>query len=78
MFPGLGRQDDRRGGTTPFAKMTKSIADVEMMAHGGTVLEIEDAIGKWARGSRARSMPAASPRETEMRHVRARRPATSG
>ena len=41
MFPGLGRQDARAAATAPFAKMTQAIAEVEMMAHGGSVLEIE-------------------------------------
>ena len=48
MFPGLGRQDARRGSTTPFSKMTKEIAEVEMMAHGGSVLEVRKTAGKWA------------------------------
>ena len=48
MFPGLGRQDARRGSTTPFSKMTKDIAEVEMMAHGGSVLEVRRTAGKWA------------------------------
>jgi len=48
MFPGLGRQDARRGSTTPFSKMTKAIAEVEMMAHGGSVLEVRRSGGKWA------------------------------
>ena len=48
MFPGLGRQDARRGSTTPFSKMTKEIAEVEMMAHGGSVLEVKRTAGKWA------------------------------
>ena len=47
MFPGLGRQDARRGSTTPFSKMTKEIAEVEMMAHGGSVLEVRKNGGKW-------------------------------
>src|SRR5262245_18773501 len=47
MFPGLGRQDARRGSTTPFAKMTRAIAEVEMMAHGGSVLEVRKAGAKW-------------------------------
>jgi secreted PhoX family phosphatase len=47
MFPGLGRQDARRGSTTPFSKMTKDIAEVEMMAHGGSVLEVRKTAGKW-------------------------------
>ena len=48
MFPGLGRQDARRGGPAAFAKMTQAIAEVEMMAHGGSVLEIKRTHGKWA------------------------------
>jgi uncharacterized protein len=51
MFPGMGRQDvrDPRVTTPPFAKMTKDIAEVEMMAHGGTVLEVaRGPDGKWA------------------------------
>ena len=44
MFPGLGRQD-KQG----FAGMTKELVDIEMAAHGGTVVEIaRDAGGKWA------------------------------
>jgi secreted PhoX family phosphatase len=47
MFPGLGRQDSRRGSTTPFSKMTREIAEVEMMAHGGTVVGVRRTAGKW-------------------------------
>ncbi len=42
MFPGLGRQD--RAG---FEDMTKEIVDIEMAAHGGTVVEIEQVDGEW-------------------------------
>ena len=43
MFPGVGRQD--RDG---FAKMTKDLVDIEMAAHGGTVVEIARGTdGKW-------------------------------
>jgi len=66
MFPGLGRQDARRGSTTPFSKMTKEIAEVEMMAHGGTVLEVRKTAGKWevvANSQYARRITA----ETQMR-----------
>ncbi len=46
MFPQLpGRQDLRN---VRFANMTKELADIEMMAHGGTVLEIRKTNGKWA------------------------------
>jgi len=44
MFPGLGRQD-----RADFEAMTKDLVDIEMAAHGGSVVEIargED--GKWA------------------------------
>jgi hypothetical protein len=44
MFPGVGLQD----GAAKFAKMTKELADIEMMAHGGSVLEIRKTNGKWA------------------------------
>ncbi len=43
MFPGggaLGRKNE-------FAGMTKTLVDIEMMAHGGTLLEIEKVDGKW-------------------------------
>jgi hypothetical protein len=61
MFPGLGMQD----GKAAFAKMTKELADIEMMAHGGSVLEIRKTGGKWTvvEGSKyARRITA----ETEM------------
>jgi len=44
MFPGLGRQD-----RADFEGMTKALVDVEMAAHGGSVVEIaRGADGKWA------------------------------
>ncbi|MEP3244285.1 MAG: PhoX family phosphatase [Sneathiella sp.] len=43
MFPGLGRQDKAK-----YAGMTKDIADIEMAAHGGTVVEIKKSGGKWS------------------------------
>lgn len=44
MFPGLGRQD--RSG---FEGMTKDLVDIEMAAHGGTVVEIvKGSDGKWS------------------------------
>jgi secreted PhoX family phosphatase len=44
MFPGLGRQD-----RADFAGMTPELIDIEMAAHGGTVVEIaKGANGKWA------------------------------
>ncbi|MEP1767720.1 MAG: PhoX family phosphatase [Sulfitobacter sp.] len=43
MFPGLGRQD--RAG---FVGMTPELIDIEMAAHGGTVVEIEkETTGEW-------------------------------
>ena len=45
MFPGLGRQDRGVG----FAGMTKALVDIEMAAHGGTVVEISrDGEGQWS------------------------------
>ncbi|MBD3662879.1 PhoX family phosphatase [Sulfitobacter sp. TSTF-M16] len=44
MFPGLGRQD--RAG---FEGMTQELVDIEMAAHGGTVVEIARGVdGQWA------------------------------
>tara|TARA_B110000879_G_C10815690_1_gene372101 strand:- start:369 stop:545 length:177 start_codon:yes stop_codon:yes gene_type:complete len=43
MFPGLGRQD-----SADFAGMTPELIDIEMAAHGGTVVEIEkETTGAW-------------------------------
>ena len=44
MFPGVGRQDTDAN----FAKMTAELVAVEMMAHGGSVIEIKRENGKWA------------------------------
>ncbi|MEP4194646.1 MAG: PhoX family phosphatase [Aliishimia sp.] len=44
MFAGLGRQD-----RADFKDMTKDLVDIEMAAHGGTVVEIaQGSDGKWA------------------------------
>lgn len=44
MFPGIGRQD-KNG----FADMTRERVEIEMAAHGGTVIEVaRGANGKWA------------------------------
>lgn len=42
MFPGLGRQDK-----DDFPDMTQELVDIEMMAHGGAVVEIQKVDGKW-------------------------------
>ncbi|MGZ8390623.1 MAG: PhoX family protein, partial [Rhodoplanes sp.] len=63
MFPGLGRQDLRPVG---FEGMTQDLVDIEMAAHGGSVLEIKHENGKWrvADGSRyARRLDATTPME---------------
>jgi uncharacterized protein len=44
MFPGLGRQDQAK----KFESMTKELVGIEMMAHGGSVLEVKKTNGKWA------------------------------
>jgi hypothetical protein len=44
MFPGLGRQDRRE---VSFAGMTKELVDIEMAAHGGSVLEIMRGRSGW-------------------------------
>lgn len=41
MFPGVGKQDRK------FDKMTQELADIEMAAHGGSVIEIRKEAGKW-------------------------------
>jgi uncharacterized protein len=48
MFPDLpGRQDMGRSYGANFAQMNKGLADIEMMAHGGSVLELRKVSGKW-------------------------------
>ena len=48
MFPELpGRQDMSRPSGHNFKHMTKQLADIEMMAHGGSVIEIRKVSGKW-------------------------------
>jgi secreted PhoX family phosphatase len=44
MFPGVGVQD---AADANFAKMTKALVDIEMAAHGGSVVEIRRAAGGW-------------------------------
>ncbi len=42
MFPGLGRQDK-----IDFVGMTEELVNIEMSAHGGSVVEVEKTGGKW-------------------------------
>ncbi|SFU84840.1 hypothetical protein SAMN02799631_02655 [Methylobacterium sp. 174MFSha1.1] len=43
MFPGLGRQD----GKAAFAGMSRDLVDIEMAAHGGSVIEVKREGGRW-------------------------------
>ncbi|WP_298836888.1 PhoX family phosphatase [uncultured Roseobacter sp.] len=62
MFPGLGRQD--RAG---FEGMTKELVDIEMAAHGGSVVEIAQGDdGKWALVRDSRYNRRITPHSTEM------------
>jgi uncharacterized protein len=48
MFPDLpGRQDMGRSYGTNFKQMTQKHAEIEMMAHGGSVIEVRKVAGKW-------------------------------
>lgn len=48
MFPGLGRQDQplAKGGKS-FFNMTEALVDIELAAHGGTVIEVRREGGTW-------------------------------
>lgn len=62
MFPGLGRQDN-----ADFAGMTKELIDIEMAAHGGTVVEIAQGDdGKWALVRDSKYNRRITPLNTEM------------
>ena len=45
MFPGMGGPQDEK--EAMFAKMTKDLADIEMAAHGGSIIEVRKADGRW-------------------------------
>ena len=62
MFPGIGRQDK-----VAYADMTKELVDIEMAAHGGTVVEIaRGGDGKWALVRDSRYNRRITPLNTEM------------
>jgi uncharacterized protein len=44
MFPGVGRQDTK---AAAFAAMTRALVDIEMAAHGGSVIEVRREADKW-------------------------------
>ena len=64
MFPGIDRQDLSE---FFFADMTKDMVDVEMAAHGGSVIEIRKTDGKWQVVPNSRYARRISARSTEMR-----------
>ena len=45
MFPGIGA--DQQNKTENFSKITEQLAEIEMAAHGGAVLEVRRENGKW-------------------------------
>ena len=62
MFPKLGRQD-----TQDFAGMTKELVDIEMAAHGGSVVEIaRNNAGKWEMVRDSKYNRRITPLDTEM------------
>ncbi|UEM22999.1 PhoX family phosphatase [Skermanella mucosa] len=44
MFPGVGVEQQE----AKFTAMTKDLAEIEMAAHGGTIIEVKKTDGKWA------------------------------
>jgi hypothetical protein len=63
MFPGVGNQDAKDVG---FAKMTRDLVDIEMMAHGGSVVEVRRENGPWQvvpNSRHARRITAETPME---------------
>lgn len=45
MFPGIGAEQSAEGQN--FARITKDLVDIELAAHGGSVIEIRKTDGKW-------------------------------
>ncbi|MGF1525494.1 MAG: PhoX family phosphatase [Candidatus Competibacterales bacterium] len=63
MFPGLGRQDKQ-----DFIGMTPELCEIEMAAHGGSIVEIaRDANGKWSVVKDSAYARRISPRSTPMK-----------
>ena len=62
MFPNIEVQEAK---DVAFAKMTKDLVDIEMAAHGGSVVEIRKADGKWqvVQSNLARRVTAETPME---------------
>jgi secreted PhoX family phosphatase len=62
MFPGVAVQEAKE---VAFAKMTKELVDIEMAAHGGSVVEIRRTDGKWqvVPSALARRITAETPME---------------
>ena len=63
MFPGLGKQDKKAA----FAGMTQKLIDIEMSAHGGSVIEIKRQSGKWGVVSGSKYNRRITTRTTKMR-----------
>ena len=62
MFPGIGRQDEAQ-----FAGMTPELIDIEMAAHGGSVVEIaKDDTGAWSVVRDGRMNRRITPLDTQM------------
>ena len=65
MFPGLGRQDPFGGGD--FSGMTQDLIDIEMSAHGASILEVKKDNGTWRVVPGSRYARRISTRITAMR-----------
>ena len=64
MFPGLERQDSHRW----YADMTAGLIDIEIAAHGGSIIEVKrDGSGKWHVVDNSRYARRISALSTEMR-----------
>ena len=61
MFPGIGRQDRK-----DFAGMTRELAEIEMAAHGATIIEIERSGDTWKPVLASRYNRRITPLSTEM------------